>query len=125
MVASGGSSGATPTATASSASATPAATGPPAPAQMVVWAVLQQNGVDIREVPLSGGAGRLLPSSSAGVLLAADTPPAMLVSGTQLQLVTLSTGATTPQTSGIPSDGVILGGAFSPDRRRWGCRWSE
>ncbi len=119
MVACGGSSGATPTATASSASATPAATGPPAPAQMVVWAVLQQNGVDIREVPLSGGAGRLVTSSSAGVLLAADTLHAMLVSGTQLQLVTLSTGATTPQTSGIPSDGVILGGAFSPDRRRF------
>src|ERR1035437_401058 len=119
MAACGGSSGGTPTAGASSASATPPASGTPAPAQMVVWAVLQQNGVDIREVPLSGGAGRLVTRSSAGVLLAADTPHPMLVSGTQLQLVTPSTGATAPQTSGIPSDGVILGGAFSPDRRRF------
>src|ERR1035437_3598873 len=99
MVAGGGSWAAPPPATASSASATPAATGPPAPAQMVVWAVLQQNGVDIREVPLSGGAGRLVTSSSAGVLLAADTLHAMPVSGTQPQLVTLRPGAATPQTS--------------------------
>ncbi|HXA27154.1 MAG TPA: hypothetical protein VN193_00250 [Candidatus Angelobacter sp.] len=127
----GGSSGASPTA-AATASATPTATAAatvastatptPAPPALLVWVVGTggSGGSEVRTVPVGGGSAHVVAAlpADALVLAAGSGKLAVAFNDHTIHVIDLAGGAVdTYPVAGAPA--TVVGGAFSPDGKRF------